>query len=65
MHAGFIGSHAALALLESGHAVTVLDNLSRGNYGAVQRLHSLHPSRIKFLHLDLGDKQALMDVFTQ
>lgn len=29
--AGFIGSHAALALLERGWAVTVIDNLSRGN----------------------------------
>ncbi len=28
--AGFIGSHAALLLMDLGHAVTVVDNLSRG-----------------------------------
>ena len=39
--AGFIGSLAALTLLEAGHAVTVIDNLSRGNYGAVQKLMSM------------------------
>ncbi|KAJ9510858.1 hypothetical protein QJQ45_027732 [Haematococcus lacustris] len=39
--AGFIGSHAALRLLEQGHAVTVLDNLSRGNAGALLKLRDL------------------------
>ena len=29
--AGYIGSHAAIALLEGGHKVTVIDNLSTGN----------------------------------
>eukprot|EP00894_Picocystis_sp_ML_P000038 jgi/Pico_ML_1/50555/g1743.t1 len=29
--AGFIGSHATMLLLEKGYAVTIVDNLSRGN----------------------------------
>jgi UDP-glucose 4-epimerase len=36
--AGYIGSHAALRLLDLGHAVTVVDDLSRGNRGAVEVL---------------------------
>ena len=36
--AGFIGSHASLALLDAGHAVTVVDNLSRGNLGALRQV---------------------------
>lgn len=36
--AGYIGSHAALRLLEDGHEVTVLDDLSRGNIGAIESL---------------------------
>lgn len=36
--AGFIGSHATLRLLEEGHAVTTIDNLSRGNPGAIQTI---------------------------
>ncbi len=58
--AGFIGSHAALALLEAGHTVTVLDNLSRGNLGALAVLASLHPpASFKFLHTDLGDQESV------
>ena len=34
--AGFIASHAALMLLEHGHTVTTIDNLSRGNMGALK-----------------------------
>ena len=33
--AGYIGSHAVKALLERGHGVVVIDNLSRGHKGAV------------------------------
>ena len=36
--AGFIGSHAALRLLEEGNRVTIIDNLSRGNLGAIEVL---------------------------
>jgi UDP-glucose 4-epimerase len=33
--AGYIGSVVALQLLETGHEVTVLDNLSKGHEAAV------------------------------
>lgn len=33
--AGYVGSHAVLALLEAGHAVTILDDLSTGHRWAV------------------------------
>jgi len=36
--AGYIGSHAALLLLELGHRVTIIDNLSRGHLEAVLAL---------------------------
>ncbi|KAG2496594.1 hypothetical protein HYH03_005416 [Edaphochlamys debaryana] len=58
--AGYIGSHAAMLLGEAGHAVTVLDNLSRGNGGALRVLRDiLPPRRFRFLRLDLGDRPAL------
>ncbi|KAK3172228.1 hypothetical protein Dsin_032841 [Dipteronia sinensis] len=34
--AGYIGSHAALRLLKDKYRVTIVDNLSRGNLGAVK-----------------------------
>jgi UDP-glucose 4-epimerase len=36
--AGFIGSHLAEALLEQGHRVTAVDNLSTGRYGNIAHL---------------------------
>ena len=39
--AGYIGSHCALRLLEDGHAVTIVDNLSRGNRGAIRELEKV------------------------
>ena len=35
--AGYIGSHAVLALKEKGHVPVVLDNLSRGHKKAVPK----------------------------
>ena len=47
--AGFIGSHIADALIEKGHEVHVLDNLSGGKSGQV-------PRRAIFHELDIRDK---------
>lgn len=65
--AGFIGSHAALRLLEDGHRVTIVDNLSRGNIGAVEQLQSLFPElgRLQFLYGDLGDSKRVNEIFAQ
>jgi len=56
--AGYIGSHAALRLIEDGHAVTVVDDLSRGNSGAIDALRKVGP--LSFTQGDFGDR-ALME----
>ncbi|CAI5950030.1 unnamed protein product [Closterium sp. NIES-65] len=62
--AGFIGSHASLHLLTSGHRVTIVDNLSRGNWGAVQVLQRIAPEgRLQFINADLGDPRKVEAVF--
>lgn len=65
--AGFIGSHAALRLLEDPrYRITIVDNLSRGNMGAVQALQQLfpEPDRLQFVFADLGDSKAVGELFT-
>jgi UDP-glucose 4-epimerase len=49
--AGFIGSHLAEALLEQGHEVTVIDNLSTARFQNIRHLvngHSAHNGRPAF-----------------
>ncbi|MCI0363547.1 MAG: UDP-glucose 4-epimerase GalE [Phycisphaerales bacterium] len=53
--AGYIGSHAALRLLEGGHAVTVIDDLSRGNQGAMDALEGIGGD-FAFVAGDIGDR---------
>ncbi|GJT35081.1 UDP-arabinose 4-epimerase 1-like protein [Tanacetum coccineum] len=65
--AGYIGSHAALRLLKDNHRVTIVDNLSRGNLGAVKVLQGLFPEhgRLQFIYADLGDPQAVNKIFSE
>ncbi|WP_418610338.1 UDP-glucose 4-epimerase GalE [Gluconobacter cerinus] len=56
--AGFVGSHTVLALLDAGHDVTVLDNLSTGHRSAV-------PAGVPFYQVDLADYNATKAVVGQ
>lgn len=50
--AGYIGSHIVLALLDAGHGVVVLDDLSSGR-------RELVPANAGFIEADVGDRAAL------
>jgi len=56
--AGFVGSHVVLALLDAGHEVVVIDNLSTGHRAAVPSAALLHV-------VDLLDIQAVSAVLSQ
>ena len=53
--AGYIGSNVVLALLDSGHKVHVIDNLSTGN-------ESLIPKNVKFSICDIEDTVAVSNI---
>ncbi|XP_057796726.1 probable UDP-arabinose 4-epimerase 3 [Salvia miltiorrhiza] len=65
--AGYIGSHAVLRLLRDSYRVTIVDNLSRGNMGAVRILQGLYPEpgRLQFIYADLGDAAAVDKIFSE
>lgn len=54
--AGYIGSHVALALLEAGYSVTIIDNLSTGS--AVSAPREAH-----FIEGDLADELRIASLF--
>jgi UDP-glucose 4-epimerase len=53
--AGFVGSHLAEALLDQGHSVQVLDDLSTGSIENIQHLKGAAWVRI---HHRFGDERA-------
>jgi|SRR5690625_100440 len=56
--AGYIGSHTALVLLEQGHDVVVVDDLSNGNRLALKRVEELSGKPITFVRADLTNATA-------
>lgn len=62
--AGYIGSHTALALLEAGHTVTVLDNLSNSCTIALERVEALSGKPIKFVYGDILNSALLDSIFS-
>ena len=53
--AGFIGSHLADKLLEAGHEITIIDNLSTGRYSNIAHLDD-HPGLRLIIDTVLNDK---------
>lgn len=64
--AGYIGSHTCVALLEAGHEVLVVDNLSNGSEEALRRVERIAGRRLAGFHVvDIRDRAALGQIFRQ
>ncbi len=61
--AGYIGSHACVELLNHGHDVTVVDNLSNSSEESLRRVGEITGRRLDFGRVDLLDAAALEKVF--
>ncbi|HEX2246934.1 MAG TPA: SDR family NAD(P)-dependent oxidoreductase, partial [Arthrobacter sp.] len=60
---GYIGSHTTLALLEAGHDVVVVDNLSNSSEESLRRVQELTGRKVSFHQADLLDEVRLGEVF--
>ena len=61
--AGYIGSHACVALIEAGYEVVVLDNLCNGSALALERLQEICATKPTFIHGDVRDSDCLDRIF--
>lgn len=59
--AGFIGSHLCAKLIEKGHQVTAVDNLSNGSISNLDDVNRM-PGFV-FYQMDVNDKEKLKSVF--
>lgn len=61
--AGYIGSHTALELLNTGYEVVVYDNLSNSSRESLRRVEELTGKSVKFYEGDVLDADKLTDMF--
>lgn len=64
--AGYVGSHAVVALAEAGYDVVVYDDLSAGHAEVVDVLARAFPSRaIRLVRGDIGDRAAVVQAIRE
>ncbi len=63
--AGYIGSHTAVALLEQGYSVVIVDNLCNSSPQAIKRIAELGGHEVAFVQADVADHAALSKVFDE
>ncbi len=61
--AGYIGSHTTLELLNEGHEVVIVDNLSNSNEAAVDRVAEISGKPVEFCEADILDQAQLNALF--
>ena len=61
--AGFIGSHTAVELLNSGREIVILDNFSNSNPEVLNRIKAISGKDFTFVLADLLDREAIELVF--
>ena len=63
--AGYIGSHTCIELLNAGHEVVVLDNLSNSSEESLNRVQELTGKSLTFIQGDIRDADTLDQLFQQ
>ena len=61
--AGFIGTHTCIQLIENGHQIVVVDNLSNSQISAIERVKKLSGKDFPFIQGDVRDKTLMRSIF--
>ncbi|MDJ0924419.1 MAG: UDP-glucose 4-epimerase GalE [Acidimicrobiia bacterium] len=59
---GYIGSHTAVALIDAGHQVTLLDNFANSKPTVLDRLSEITGVTMDFFEADVTDREAIDSV---
>ncbi len=63
--AGYIGSHACVALIEAGYRPVILDNLSNSSPRVLERIRRITGQVPAFYRADIRDEAAIRDVLAR
>ena len=63
--AGYIGSHTAVELLNVGHEVIIVDNLSNAKIEVIDRITQITGKSTVFYRIDCADKEKMREVFRE
>ena len=63
--AGYIGSHTAVELLDTGENIIILDNFSNSSPEVLDKIKQITKKDFKFYKIDLLDENALDKVFEE
>ena len=61
--AGYIGSHTIIELINNGHSVIVIDNLSNSSAESIKRVEKITKTSIPFFEADVRDNKKLDEIF--
>jgi UDP-glucose 4-epimerase len=62
---GYIGSHTAVALIDAGHQVTLIDNFSNSKAAVLDRLREITGMPMDFFEVDVTDEIRLEKVLAE
>ena len=63
--AGYIGSHTCVELLNNGHDVIIVDNLSNSKPEVINRIKELTGKDFKFYKADILNKKEIEQIFNE
>ena len=63
--AGYIGSHAAVELLDAGYEIVVVDNFYNSKPKAIENVEKITGKKFKFYEGDVCDKELLRKIFSE
>lgn len=62
---GFIGSHTAVEVIQSGYDVVIADDLSNSEATVIDRIEQITGKRPAFYQINVADKSALESLFAE
>lgn len=63
--AGYIGSHTAVELLNSGKEIVIIDNFSNSKPEVLDKIKTITGKDFRFYEMDYRDREALEKVFSE